>query len=301
MTTDSIQIHMRLGVLLVATLLTGNATAESLNQWLVGQVRADEQLLADALGQVNGHTLDGLKDSRTYVPFFLEPPEGVAFASAEQKASFDAWVKADGTGFLSGGYIYRLRFKTAPPLYALSAGDWSGHEWHSLALGKDISIEPGSVWEAANGGSLYATLLSGARPRLVVYDQQGDMQKQDVFDASAADVDRRLDAAVSPYSRNGKPALEIISMAEYLKNQGAPWRAVDLSGRFNLRNQQQRPDEQERLKLTEKLTRSMAVNALLPISTKEATSASNPPPLAQPPAPKQTPEGMRPVIKNHQQ
>jgi hypothetical protein len=292
---------MRLGVLLAATLLTGNATGETLDQWLLAQVRADEKLLLDSLGQVNGHTLDGLKDSRTYVPFFLEPPQGVAFASAEQKASFDAWVKADGTEFLSGGYIYRLRFKTAPPLYALSAGNWSGQEWHSLALGKDISIEPGSVWEAANDGSIYATLLAGARPRLVVYDQQGDMQKQDVFDASAAEVDRRLDVAVSPYSRNGKPALEMISMAEYLKNQGASWRAVDLSGRFNLRNQQQRPDEQERLKPTENLTRSMAVNALQLSSAKDEPSTSNPPPLAQPATPKQTPEGMRPVIKNHQQ
>jgi len=269
MTTNPIRIHMRLGVLLVATLLTGNATGETLAQWLLAQVRADEKLLLDSLGHADGHTLDGLKDSRTYVPFFLEPPQGVAFASTDQKVSFDAWVKADGTGFLSGGYIYRLRFTTAPPLYALSAGDWSDNEWHSLALGKDISIEPGSVWEAANGGSLYATLLAGARPRLVVYDQQGDMQKQDVFDGSATDVDRRLDAAVSPYSRNGKPALEMISMAEYLKNQGAPWRAVESSGRFNLRNQQQRPAEQERLKLIEKLTRRTAVNALLSISTKD--------------------------------
>lgn len=268
-------------VVIVATLLTGSAIAGTLNQWLVEQVRSEERLLSDALSQVNGQSLDLLKDSKTYVPFFLEVPQQYSIESADQKSFFNAWVKNNEPGFLSGGYIYRLTFRGAPPLFALSAGEWSGNTWHSLALGMDLRIDPNHTWEAVNGDFLYATFLGGAPPRIIVYDLQGEMQRQEVFDMSTEDLEQRVEVAVSAYTLNGTPALEMISMAEYLESQDVSWREVDLSGEFNLRNQQQRPDEQERLKLAGQLTRSTALNALQSISARDKPSETNPPPVVQ--------------------
>jgi hypothetical protein len=246
-----------------------------------------------------------LQEAKTFVPFFLEAPKGVTFASAQQKEAFEAWMKESSQGFLAGGYVYRLKFKTAPPLYAVSAGEWSGNTWHSIANGKDVQIEPGNTWESSNSDHLYTTLLAGARPKLISYNQDGKVAHQETFDASALDLDKLLQAAVAPYASSGKPALEMISLVEYLKQPNAEWRAVDTTGQFNLRNQHQRADEQERLRQVGQLTRGEAVSSL---STNAATTTQTtptptptptpptpptpppPPPMVQPPAPKNATE-----------
>lgn len=277
---------MKLCIFLMAAMM-GSATAETLNQWLADQVRRDEQLLVDALTQTGGHSLDMLKEAKTFVPFFLEAPKGVTFASAQQKEAFEAWMKESSQGYLAGGYVYRLKFKTAPPLYAVSAGEWSGNTWHSIANGKDVQIEPGNIWESSDSDRLYTTLLAGARPKLISYNQDGKVAHQETFDASALDLDKRLQAAVAPYASSGKPSLEMISLVEYLKQPNAEWRAVDTTGQFNLRNQHQRADEQERLRQVGQLTRGEAVSGLSTnAATTTQTTPTPPPPMVQPPAPK---------------
>lgn len=272
---------MKLRILLLATFMTGDATAETLSQWLAGQLRADEQLLSDSLSQVGSHSFGLLKGAQNYVPFFLEPPQGTTFASAEQKASFEDWVKEEhSAGFLPGGYIYRLKFKTAPTLYATSAGYWEGETWRCLALGKDIAMDPQHAWEMTESDGFYGTLLAGMTPRLIVYDQKGELKRQDAFDPSMEGWEQRLEAAISSYSRHEKPVLEMISLSEYLNGLDAPWRTVDLTGRFNLRNQQHRPDEQERLKLVGPLTRSSALSTLqasdVEVEPTSATASGHP-------------------------
>lgn len=282
---------MKLCVFFMVAVVGSVSAAETLNQWLAGQVQRDEQLLVDALAQNDGSSIDLLKDSRTYVPFFLEEPKGAKFTSLAQKEAFEALMQDGGQSFLAGGYVYRLKFKTAAPLYAMSAGEWNGSSWRSIALGKDILIEPSNAWEASNGEYLYATLVAGTLPRLISYDQSGEVAHQETFDATAADFEQRLKSAIAPYASSRKPDLEMISLAEYLKQPDAPWRAVDATGQFNLRNQHQRPDEQERLKQAGHLTRSAAVSGL---STNTSTTTQpaptpKPPPAVQPPTPKKAP------------
>ncbi|RYZ92173.1 MAG: hypothetical protein EOP06_05075, partial [Proteobacteria bacterium] len=273
---------MKLCIFLMAVMM-GSAAAGTLNQWLAEKIQQDEQLLVEALAMTGGHSLDRLKDAKTYVPFFLEAPKGVVFASAEQKEAFETWMKDSGQGFLSGGYVYRLRFKAAPPLYAMSSGEWDGNAWHNIALGRDVTVEPKNLWESSDGDYLYATLLGGVPPRLVIYDQNGEIARQESFDAFAADFEQRLETAIAPYSSSGKPILEMISLAEYLQQPKPSWRAVDTSGQFNLRNQHQRADEQERLKQIGPLTRSAAVSALIgdTVTTQQTTPTPRPPSIVQ--------------------
>lgn len=236
--------------------------AESLDDWILAQVQNDEQLLSNAFSQTDGHSIDLLKYSRTYVPFFLEPPANYAFDSVS-KAAFDAWFAEENRkGILPGGYIYRLRFDGASPLYAASAGNWEVETWYSIDLNKDLIVESASVWSGSGADYLYATMLTGVPPRLVVYDRQGEVKSEEVFDVNAADLEQRLKAAKQAYAEKGAPILEMLSLAEYLENPDASWREVDLSGRFNLRNQQQRDTERERLKSGLHLTRSAAIEAL---------------------------------------
>lgn len=265
---------MKLCALLLTALLAASACAETLDEWLAEQVRKDEQLLADSVSQVGGHSLDLLEGSRLYVPFFLEAPKSIEFTSANQKTSFDAWMENIRAEFLPGGYIYRLSFNAAPPLYATSAGEWSGTVWRSLDLGKDITLDAEHAWSGTNANNLYATFLPGVRPRLLVYDQRGEIKQQEIFDSSSKDFEQRLDAALKPYSRNDKPVLEMISLAEYLNNRDASWRPVETSGQFNLRNQQQRPDEQAQLRQSGQLTRTATLGLLQ--STQENTFSLSP-------------------------
>lgn len=281
---------MKLCILFIAAIM-GSAAAETLNQWLGKQVQRDEQLLVDTLEQTGGHSLDLLKHAKTYVPFFPEAPEGIVFGSPEQKEEFETWMKDSDQDVLSGGYVYRIKFKVAPPLYAMSAGEWDGNDWHSLTLGKDVRIETSNLWESTDANYLYTTLLSGSRPQLVSYDHRGEVAKKVAFDISDSYFEQQLQAAIAPYSSSEKPVFEMISLAEYLQNPNAIWRTLDISGQFNLRNQHKRPDEQERLKQIGHLTRSAVVGALMTdtATTYQPKPTLRPPPFVRPP-PKQSAE-----------
>lgn len=261
--------------------------SDTLNSWIASEIDADAELLADALAHRGGTTVELLKNSRFYVPFFLEAPQNFTFSAPEQKSSFDRFIKANTSEFLSGGYIFRLSFNKAPALYALSAGNWEpgAKKWHSLALQKNFAIEPGQVWSDGSNDYLYATIVGPPPPRLLVYGQDGEIQREEVFDASSKDFEQRMDAALKPYSQNNKPVLEMISLAEYLENRDAPWRPAEISGQFNLRNQQQRPDEQKRLRQSGQLTRTVTIDFLQP--TQENTPSTSPPvtPALMTPAP----------------
>lgn len=278
---------MKVCILLFAASLAGNCAIEPLNQWLAVQIRADEQILSNALSQVDGYSLDLLKDSTSYVPFFLELPKIVDLSATGRDGLFSSWIASNEAGFLPGGYVYRLNFNTAPTLYATSAGDWTGNVWRCLTLGRNIVVEPTSVWGSLKGDYLYATLLTGVTPRLVVYNQRGEIDRQESFDTSVADWEQRFEIKAGTFSGNAKPALEMISLAEYLKNPNAPWRALDISGQFNMRNQQQRPDELVQLKLAEQLTRSVALAAL---QSGEITLPLNPTPTVPQPETRIAPE-----------
>jgi len=228
----------------------------------LGEVKRDEQLLADALSKTDGHSLELLKESQSYVPFFLEAPESHVFASNEYKPFFDTWRNDNGQIFLSGGYLYRLRFSDAPPLYGTSAGYWGGSDWYSLDLGKNFVVEPSRVWNGSGDDYLFATTVAGVPPKIIVYDKHGEVKREEVFDVNVADLEERVAAGEQAFSANGSPILEMIALAEYLKTPDGSWRKVDLSGPFNLRNQQQRDAERERLKPGVNLTRNEAIKAL---------------------------------------
>lgn len=264
--------------IVIVTLIIGltcrnSVQADSLNDWVVSKIQADEQIWVKAIGRIDGHQLELLQSSKFYVPFFMEPPDADGSLTANDRELFENWKQQEDEVLLPGGYIFRIRFKTAEPLYAMSAGFWNEDAWHSVALGKDVTVEPGSLWESSNGDYLYATLLAGVRPRLLIYDQSGEIARQESFDASAADFEQRLQAVIAAYPSSTKPVLEMVSLAEYLEQPNALWRTVDVSGQFNLRNQHQRADERERLKVLGKLTRSAAISALIKETASNQDSA----------------------------
>lgn len=275
--------------------------AEPLNDWILVQVQKDEQLLADALSQTDGHSLELLRDSRTYIPFFLEAPGNHASDLTEYKPLFDAWGNDNGQSFLPGGYIYRLRFADAPPLYATSAGNWDGTTWRSLSLGKDIVVEPIRVWNGSGNDYLFATMLAGVRPKIVVYDQHGEVKREEAFDVNDADFEQRVAAAEQTYAGKGSPILEMLSLAEYLENPDDSWREVDLSEQFNLRNQQQRGAERERLKPGLHLTRNAAIEALQskssPQEPQRPHASSEPMPAPKAPEPIKSPQATQTPVE----
>jgi hypothetical protein len=238
------------------------------------QVQKDEQLLANALSQTDGNSLELLRHSRTYTPFFLEAPGIAASASMEYQPLFRQWESENGQSFLPGGYIYRIRFADAATLYATSSGDWGGLDWYSIDLGKIFEIEPSRVWSGSGEDYLYATTLTGVPPRIVVYDEQGEVKRKEAFDVTAANLEQRVEAAEKVYAGKRSPVLEMLSLGEYLENPDASWRELDLSGRFNLRNQHESRSERERLKHYYDLSRSVAVEMLksmpLPESAQRA-------------------------------
>lgn len=265
--------------LIAAVFQVGQVNAENLNQWLTQQIIADEKLLSDAISGTDGHSIELLQDSKYYVPFFLELPRGFSFDSPEQKSSFEGFISKKSGQSLAGGYIYRITFRNAPPLYNTSAGDWSNSSWRSIVMEKSLTIEAYRVWEGNGVDFLYATLISGFPPSLFIYDNKGDLKEKAVFDSLAADLEQQLETTVTRYSETGKPVIEMISFAEYLENTDAEWRSVDIAGNYNLRNQEQRLEEQERLQLFEPLTRNAAIEVLQPgaprttISSAKSTAA----------------------------
>ena len=235
----------------------------SLEGWVLRQIRADEQLLIDALTHSGGRSVPLLQESRTYIPFFLEPPADGVLESAEQKLCFDGFVKAHAGSFVPGGYLYRIRFVSASPLYALSAGEWADRKWYSLHLDKDFAIEPEQVWGGRKGaGYLYASVIAGALPRLLLYDFDGNLDSEEPFDVSAPDFDRRLRTTIDTYSKDEKPVLEMISLSEFVQHETTSWRRLETSPRCNLRNQHEREEEIARLKDGRKWTRGAMIEAL---------------------------------------
>jgi hypothetical protein len=279
-------------ILSVCLLCSIKLRAETLNDLILSKLQADEQLWSKAINGTDGHQLELLRSSKFYVPFFMELPSISSSLSDRNASLFGDWKKLEDKFLLPGGYILRLKFKSAAPLYAMSAGYWNDDVWRSIALGKDFQIEPGNAWEGSTGDCLYATLLAGVRPRLISYNQSGEVIRQETFDASAADFEQRLNAAIAAYASSGKPSLEMISLVEYLKQPNAEWRAVDTTGQFNLRNQHQRADEQERLRQVGQLTRGEAVSGLSTnaATTTQTTPAPKPPPVVQSGVPKKSPE-----------
>ena len=267
---------MKVCVLFIIGLLVATANAETLDKWLTQQIVDDETLLLKALNQTDGHSVELLRDSKYYVPFFTEPPYKFTFSASGQKSSFDSFLKANLNEFLPGGYIYRISFEHAYPLYSASAGYWEpgSKKWYSPDLRKSFAIEPSQVWSDRSNDFLYATIIGPPPPRLLVYGYDGEIKHEEAFDLSAVDFEQRLDAALKRYSQNNKPVLEMISLAEYLANRDAPWRQADISGQFNLRNQQQRPDEQKRLKQSGQITRTAAIDLLQ--QTQESPHSSLP-------------------------
>jgi hypothetical protein len=262
------------------------ASAATLNDWISSEIATDERLMEDAFSQKDGLSLELLKFSKTYVPFFLEKPSSLELATkVDDDVLFEALFERYKGRHHPGGYVYRLKFKAAPPLYAMSAGEWDGNDWHSLSLVNDLEIEDSQVWESLKRDCLYTTLLAGPRPRLISYNRSGEVAHQETFDVSDNDFEQQLQAALAPYSSSEKPVLEMISLAEYLQQPNAIWRLLDVSGRFNLRNQHQRPDEQERLKQIGHLTRSAAVSALTTdtATTHQPKPTLRPPPFVRPP------------------
>jgi hypothetical protein len=286
---------MKLNILFFILLLFSilkTASAADLNDWISSEIATDERLMEDAFSQKDGLSLELLKFSKTYVPFFLEKPSSLGLATkVDDEVLFEALFERYKGRHHPGGYVYRLKFKAAPPLYAMSAGEWDGNAWHSLVLGKDLRVEASNIWESSNGDYLYVTLLSGPRPLLVSYNHRGEVAKKVTFDVSDNDFEQQLQAALAPYSSSGKPVLEMISLAEYLQQPNAIWRPLDVSGQFNLRNQHQRPDEQELLKQIKHLTRSAAFSSLTTdtATTHQLKPTLRPPPFVRPP-PKQSAE-----------
>jgi hypothetical protein len=278
---------MKVYILFIIGLLVATSNAETLDKWLFQQIVDDETTLLKALNKTDGHSIELLRDSKYYVPFFTEPPHNFSFSASGQKSSLDSFLKANLNEFLPGGYIYRISFDHAYPLYATSAGYWEpgSKKWYSPDLRKSFAIQPSQVWSDRSNDFLYATIIGPPPPRLLVYGYDGEIKHEEAFDLSAVDFEQRLDAALKRYSQNNKPVLEMISLSEYLENRDAPWRRLDISGQFNLRNQQQRPEEQERLRQSGQLSRTATIELLQSIQKVPPTPAPAVTPALITPAP----------------
>jgi hypothetical protein len=274
--------------------MSGRVLSESLDDWILSKILADEQILIHSINRTNGHDLQLLRHSKYYNLIFLEQPENTEFISAGERTLFENWMKEVGDAdFLPGGYIWRIRFEMTPSLYAMSAGFWEGN-WHSLDLRKDLRVDSFNVWNGAESDELLVTVIAGAPPRLLVYDRHGEIKKEEVFDTHAANLEEQVLAAEQPYKQKGAAILEMLSLAEYLENPDASWREADLSGRFHFGNQQQRDTERERLKPYFHLTRKTAIEALQskssPQKPRRPRASSDAVPVPQAPEPMKSPE-----------
>ncbi|MFC7337451.1 hypothetical protein ACFQY0_09715 [Haloferula chungangensis] len=249
--------------LVLACALVESALAEPLDKWLLEKIEADEELLRAAVLRENGRDIRLLESSTTYVPFFVEPPD---FGSEPQNydgSSMTAFFNQQDASLLAGGYLYRIAFGNGSALYALSGGDWDGKAWFSPNLGKELEINPLKVWAGSGGADFaYATILSGVPPRLVLFDGNGEVKEERRFDLSDPDLASKIQEAENQYSSAGEPALEMVSLAEYLRENAPSWRSVEVTSAFNLRNQHKRPEEIERIEEIEKLTRNEAEGEL---------------------------------------
>ncbi|MBK1832492.1 hypothetical protein [Roseibacillus ishigakijimensis] len=249
--------------LVLACALGESVLAEPLDKWLLEKTEADEALLRSAVLRENGRDIRLLENSTTYVPFFVESPD---FGSEPQNydgRSMTQFFNRQDASLLAGGYLYRIAFGNGTALYALSGGDWDGKAWFSPNLGKELEIDPLKVWAGSGGADFaYATILSGVPPRLVLFDGNGAVKEERCFGLSDPDLEAKIQDAENQYSRDGEPALELVSLAEYLREDDPSWRSVEVTSSFNLRNQHKRPEEIERIEEIETLTRNEAEDEL---------------------------------------
>ena len=246
-----------------ACALVESALAEPLEKWMLEKIEEDEGLLRAALLRENGRDIRLLENSTTYVPFFVEPPDFGAEPQNYDGSSVTAFFNQQDASLLAGGYLYRIAFGNGSALYALSGGEWDGNSWFSPDLGKELEIAPRKVWAGGEGADFaYATILSGVPPRLVLFDGNGEVKEERRFDLSDPDLKSKIQDAENQYSSAGEPALEMVSLAEYLREEDPSWRSVEVTSAFNFRNQHKRPEEIERIQKIEKLTRGEAKGEL---------------------------------------
>lgn len=240
-----------------------NPVNASLDQWVLEKIKKDENILRSAAARTNGREIGLLDQSTTYVPFFLESPDMTGTQSHVDARTMSVFFNQQKPTFLAGGYLYKINFENQFPLYGLSSGEWDGILWHCPKLGKEILIDPLKVWSTQDEDDFsYASIISGVPPRLVVYDPNGLIMEKREFDISDPDLLSKIEVIENTYSRLGKPTILMVSLAEYLRNSAPVWRPVEITPSFNLRNQQERSEEIERLNQVEKLTRKEAIRIL---------------------------------------
>lgn len=249
--------------LVLACALVQSALAGPLDKWMLEKIEADEKLLRAAVLRENGRDIQLLENSTTYVPFFVEPPDFGSEPQSYDRRPMTAFFNQQDASLLAGGYLYRIAFGNGSALYGLSGGNWDGKAWFSPNFGKELEIDPLKVWAGSGGADFaYATILSGVPPRLVLFGGNGEVKEEHRFDLSDPDLVSKIQDAESQYSSAGEPALEMVSLAEYLRDDDPSWRSVEVTSSFNLRNQHKRPEEIERIGEIEKLTRNEAEGEL---------------------------------------
>jgi hypothetical protein len=263
----------------LACALAESSLGEPLDKWILEKIEADEDLLRAAVLRQDGRDLHLLEGSTTYVPFFVEPPDFGSEPQDYDESLMTSFFNQHDASLLAGGYLYRIAFGNGSSLYALSGGEWDGEAWFRPDLGKELEIAPRKVWAGREGADFaYATILSGVPPRVVLFDGNGEVKEERLFDLSDPDLASKIQEAENQYSSAGEPALEMVSLAEYLGREEPSWRSVEVTSSFNFRNQQKRPEEVERIEEVEKLTRNEAKSELRSrLRQREATDGpSNP-------------------------
>lgn len=239
------------------------AVAAPVDAWVLEEIERDESVLRSAVAKTDGRDFRLLEQSTTYIPFFLETPDVGGDQDDHDIGSISDFFGGQKSMFLAGGYLYKIDFGNASPLYGLSSGEWQGRNWYSPDFAKDIEVNPLQVWSGHGGNDYsYASILSGVPPRLVVFDQGGEIKEERAFDISHPALLSEIEAAAKVYSLSGEPKLEMVSLAEYLRNDHPSWRKVEMTPSYNFRNQQERPEEIVRLSEVGKLTRREAVSKL---------------------------------------
>lgn len=88
-------------LIFILNLLCSSALrAETLNEWILSKLRADEQLWINA---IDGHRLELLQSSKFYVPFFMELPAVDNPLTDRDATLFGDWKKSEDKSLLPGG------------------------------------------------------------------------------------------------------------------------------------------------------------------------------------------------------
>lgn len=259
----TIMITPRISLTIILIWLTPIVGANTLDAWILERISQDERILRDATLRQNGRDLNLLKPATTYTPFFLETPSFDVSVPEKGLDALSGYLNSHTESFLSGGYIYRIRFAGGESLYALSSGDWDGANWLSPPLKKEIRINPFKVWKGDNDDPyIYASILAEVPPKLVTYNSKGDYELERSFDVSDPNLAAEIARAEEIYASNDQPSIELISLAEYLISSDPTWRDFHHGGRFNFRNQHDRPEEAQHVNIASDFKRATAVTLL---------------------------------------